>query len=100
VVNVESASLSLTRDVPAQTYEPYLQQPFPFMTLVLRTAGDPTLLTETIRREVLNLDREHSISEIITLDRLIANLTAEQRSLTLLLWSFAAAALIISAMSR
>jgi predicted permease len=83
--------------VHAQTYEPYLQQPFPFMTLVLRTAGDPTLLTETIRREVLNLDREQPISNISTLDRLIANSTAEQRSLTLLLWSFAAAALLMAA---
>jgi putative ABC transport system permease protein len=89
--------VSLTREVPAQTYEPYLQQPFPFMTLALRTAGDPTLLNETIRREVLNLDREQPISGIITLDRLIANSTAEQRFLTLLLWSFATVALVLAA---
>jgi putative ABC transport system permease protein len=89
--------VSLTREIPAQTYEPYLQQPFPFMTLVLRTAGDPTLLSETIRREVLNLDREQPIHDLNTLDRLVANSTAEQRSLTLLLWSFAAAALTMAA---
>jgi len=37
------------------------------------------------------------IDEISTLDRLVSNLTAEQRSLTLLLWSFAAAALTLAA---
>jgi putative ABC transport system permease protein len=48
-------SNGLDSETPAQGYEPYLQQPFPFMMLVLRANGDPAGLNEAIRAEIVAL---------------------------------------------
>ncbi len=80
-----------------QTYEPFSQQPFPFMTLVVRTPGDPGGLTEAIREEVLKLDKEQPIFSIATLDRLVSTSTEQQQFSVLLLGVFAAVAVVLAA---
>jgi putative ABC transport system permease protein len=90
-------SYGLDREAPVQIYDPYAQRPFPFMTLVLRTAGDPTGLNEVIRREILKLDRGLPIVNIYQLDRLVARSTAQQESLGLLFSAFAAIAVGLAA---
>jgi putative ABC transport system permease protein len=87
----------LNHETPAQTYEPYLQHPFSFMTLVVRTNSDPAGLNEAIRREVFNLDREHPVVSIDMLDHLVSESTAWLRSLMLLLGIFAAVAVALAA---
>ncbi len=84
-------------ETPAQIYEPYTQQPFPFMTLVLRADGDPIGLNEAIRNEILNLDREQPVASIFMLDRLVSASTANQQSLGLLFGTFAAVAVVLAA---
>jgi putative ABC transport system permease protein len=79
-----------------QTYEPYTQEPFPSMTLVVRAAGDPISLGESIRREVFQLDREQPIFGIVTLERLISTSTSQQRFSMMLLGVFAAAAIALA----
>jgi putative ABC transport system permease protein len=86
----------LGRETPPQTYEPYTQETLPFMTLVARTAGDPTDLNEAIRREVLQLDKEQPIFSSETLDSLIAKSTGDQRFSMMLLGVFAAAAIVLA----
>jgi len=90
-------SYGLDEETPAQAYEPYLQQPFPFMTLVVRTTGNPIGLNEAIRREVLNIDKEQPVFSINTLDQLIANSIAQKRFSVFLLGIFAAIAMILAA---
>ena len=87
----------LDQETPAQIYEPYTQQPFPFMTLVLRADGDPAGLNEAIRREILNLDREQPVVSIDMLDRLVSASTAWRQSLGLLFGTFAAVAVGLAA---
>lgn len=87
----------LNQETPAQIYESYTQQPFRFMTLVLRADGDPAGLNEAIRREILKLDSEQPVVSINMLDRLVSNSTAEQQSLGLLFGSFAAVAVVLAA---
>ncbi len=87
----------LDRETPAQTYEPYMQEPFPFMTLVVRTAGDPVGLTEALRIEILKLDKEQPIFSINTLDRLVSGSTGQQRFSMQLVGIFAAVALAMAA---
>jgi putative ABC transport system permease protein len=87
---------------PMQTYEPYLQLvKYPFalasMTLVARTAGDPTGQTAAIRNAVLQLDKEQPISNIRTLDQFLSTSTAQRRFSLLLLSGFAAVALLLAA---
>jgi len=89
----------LDRETPAQIYEPYLQQPFPFMTLVLRANGDPSGLNEAIRAEILKLDREQPVVGIMMLDQSVRNWRSTRwlRSLGLLLGIFAAVAVGLAA---
>jgi putative ABC transport system permease protein len=80
-----------------QTYEPYTQQTFSAMTLVVRTAGDPTDLTAAIHDQVLSLDKEQPISNIKTLDQFISTSIAQQQFSMLLLSVFATVALLLAA---
>jgi putative ABC transport system permease protein len=87
----------LDQETTLQTYEPYTQQPFTFMSLVVRTAGDPTGLSAAIRNEVLQIDKEQPVSSIATLDRLVATSIAQRKFSMLLLGVFAAVALALAA---
>ena len=87
----------LDQETPVQTYEPYLQEPFSFMSLVVRTAGDPTSLSGAIRSEVLSIDSEQPVSSIKTLDQILSTSIAQQRFAMLLFGVFGAVALILAA---
>jgi putative ABC transport system permease protein len=80
-----------------QTYEPFTQQPQSFMTLVVRTAGDPTEQTAAIRNAVLQLDKEQPIANIRTLDQFLSASVAQQQFSVLLLGVFASVALVLAA---
>jgi putative ABC transport system permease protein len=89
-------SYALDQQAHPQTYEPYTQEPFPSMTLVVRAAGDPIGLGESIRREVFQLDKEQPVFGIQTLERLISTSTSQQRFSMMLLGVFAAAAIALA----
>ena len=80
-----------------QTYEPYIQQTFPYMTLVVRTTGDPTNLNAAIRSEVLKLDKEQPTTNFKTLNEFFSISIAQQRFSVVLLGVFAVVALLLSA---
>lgn len=80
-----------------QTYEPFTQQTFSYMSFVVRTASDPTNFTAAIRNEVLSLDKEQPISGVVTLDQLVSTSVAQQQFSMLLLGVFAAVALVLAA---
>jgi putative ABC transport system permease protein len=80
-----------------QIYEPFTQQTFSSMSLVVRTASDPTSLTAAIRREVLSLDKEQPISGVLTLTELLATSVAQRQFAMLLLGVFAVVALLLAA---
>ncbi len=86
----------LDQKTPMQTYEPYLQEPFSYMALVVRTAGDPTSLSAAIRSEVLSIDNEQPISSIKTLDQILSASIAQQRFAMLLFGVFGAVAMILA----
>src|SRR6185295_12817567 len=86
----------LDEKTPVETYEPFAQQPFSFMSLIVRTTGDPTALSGAIRGEVLSLDKEQPVSSIRTLDQLISTSIAQQRFAMLLLSVFAVVAMVLA----
>jgi putative ABC transport system permease protein len=86
----------LDEKTPVETYEPFAQQPFSFMSLIVRTTGDPTALVGAIRGEVLSLDKEQPVSSIRTLDQLISTSIAQQRFAMLLLSVFAVVAMVLA----
>jgi len=87
----------LDQDTTLQVYEPYTQQTYSSMALVVRTAGDPTNLTAAIRNQVLSIDKEQPISRIRTLEQLISTSIAQQKFSMVLLGVFAAVALVLAA---
>jgi putative ABC transport system permease protein len=87
----------LDQPTTAQTYEPFLQEPFSGMTLIVRTEGDPTALNSTIRSQVLSIDKDQPISRIRPLEQIVYESVAKQRFSMLLLGVFAVVALILAA---
>jgi putative ABC transport system permease protein len=85
-------------DEPAPgIYIPYTQEVMPWETLVVRTKNDPMSLAVAIRHEVTMLDPEQPVARVATMDELKEVSTAQPRFRTLLLGSFAAMALLLSA---
>jgi len=87
----------LDRTPPLQTYEPHMQAAFSGMSLVVRTAGDPTNLSAGVRGQVKTIDKDQPVSNIRTMEQIVSNSVADRRFSMLLLGVFAAVALILAA---
>jgi putative ABC transport system permease protein len=68
-----------------------------YLTLVIRTAGNPADMASAVKQTVWQMDRNLPISEVLTMDQAVADKTAEPRFLALLLAVFAAVALLLAA---
>ena len=81
-----------------EVYVPYSQYPtfYSPRTLVARTSVEPTLLVSAIRHEVTMLDNDQPISEIRTMDQVVAQAAAGHRFPMVLLGLFAALALALA----
>jgi len=86
----------LTDNEQAQVYEPLRQMPKNVMTFVMKTAGDPTLLVPSLRREVQSIDKDQPVIGVSTLDDLLSNATALPRVQAILVASLAAIALLLA----
>ncbi|HSB12386.1 MAG TPA: ABC transporter permease [Blastocatellia bacterium] len=80
-----------------EIYIPFPQFPSFFMTLVVRTTGDPLSLVGAIRGEVLAIDKNQPISNVHTMEQLVSDSVAQRRFNMLLLGVFGAVALVLSA---
>jgi predicted permease len=88
---------SLDSDPKPEMYLPFTQFPSFFMTIVLRTAGDPLSHVAAARSEVLAVSQDQPISNVHTMEELVANSVADRRFNMLLLGVFATIALLLSA---
>ncbi|MEP7383642.1 MAG: ABC transporter permease [Gemmatimonadota bacterium] len=92
----------LTGEVPRMMYFPYAQSEYSAyytprsMSLVVRTSGDPSLITAAVRRVVHELDARTPISRVTTLDALVAQSVGARRFSTALLVGFAVLALLLA----
>jgi predicted permease len=68
-----------------------------YITLVVRTIGDPAALATTMKDTVWTFDRNLAISEVLTMDGVVADANAQPRFEMLLLSIFAAVALMLAA---
>ncbi|HKQ61003.1 MAG TPA: ABC transporter permease [Candidatus Polarisedimenticolaceae bacterium] len=66
------------------------------MTFVVRTASDPLPLVPALRRAILAVDRDQPVSDVRTLEALLARSVADRRFQMELMGLFAAVALILS----
>jgi len=68
-----------------------------YITLVVRTNGDPADLEHAIEKTVWSFDRNLPISEVSSMERVVADANAQPRFEMLLLAAFGAVALLLAA---
>src|ERR1044072_402665 len=78
-------------------YLPHAQYPVPFMSLVVRTAGEPAEMSGTVRQAVQKLDRDQVPTEIATMQEVMAKSIQTQRFSMYVLGVFAILALALAA---
>ena len=68
-----------------------------YITLVARSAGDPAVLATEMKQAAWSFDRNLAISQVVTMDSVVADANAEPRFEMMLLSIFATVALILAA---
>jgi putative ABC transport system permease protein len=82
-----------------EIYVPYTQQPWVLWprNILVRTAGDPLAIVGAIRGEVAALDKDAPISEVTTMQEVVAGPMQQGQEVMGLLESLAGLALLLSA---
>ena len=99
IVGIVRDVRSESREAPPepQIYVPYVQDPMPACSLVIRTVTDPMSLANTVRRVVKSVDAYPPIYEVRTMEQIASGTIAERHFYLVLLGSFAILALILAA---
>ncbi|MEM7482887.1 MAG: ABC transporter permease [Acidobacteriota bacterium] len=79
-----------------EIYEPHDQQPFPYMSLVLRTEGDPLQLAEAVRSRLREADPEQPVYGLRTMKSLAEESIAVERTAGWMLGFFALLSLLLA----
>jgi len=80
-----------------ELYVPYLQDSWPFMTIVVRSTGSTASLANMMRTEVWAIDEDLPVPDIKTMDQLLSDSVARRRFNMLLLGIFGGVALVLAA---
>ena len=99
IVGVTGDVRDLTLDARPgmELFQPYQQSVIPYMTLVMRTSGDPAALAAAARAEFHRLDKDLPVYQALPMEAVLA-VSIEQRRFNMLLLSlFAAVALALAA---
>mgnify|MGYP001826531666 CR=1 FL=1 len=80
-----------------ETYLPFAQDPFTFMTLILRTGDDPASFAPALRRAVKEIDPNQPVNRIKTMDAILVTELAQRRFNMLLMGTFAGVAVLLVA---
>jgi putative ABC transport system permease protein len=88
---------SLWDEPKARIYYPSLETPYFYMTLMVRTTGDPFHTVPAIQKCVRELDRNLPVYKIAAMEQLLADSVVRQRLSMLLLAILAGVALLLSA---
>ncbi len=96
VGDIKQNGLSVT-EPSATLYVPLGQSASPFMSIVVRTSGQPAALTSAVTNAVHEIDREQPVVDMISMEEIVAGSLSQQRFNMLLLATFAGLALLLSA---
>jgi putative ABC transport system permease protein len=88
---------SLTDEAEPTVYFPHPELPYEFMTLVIRTAGDPEEMAPAVRGELRAIDPDQPVSDVRTMNQVMADTVGRARFNTLLLGLFAGLATLLAA---
>jgi putative ABC transport system permease protein len=88
---------NLTDEAQPTAYFPHPELTYEFMTLVIRTSGDPAEMAPAVRREISALDPDQPVSDVRTMNQVMADTVGRARFNTLLLGLFAGLATLLAA---
>src|SRR5215207_2440073 len=88
---------NLTAEAEPFVYYPHPGLTYEFMTLVVRTAGDPAEMAPAVRREIAAIDPDQPVSDVRTMTQVMADTVGLARFNTLLLGIFAGLATLLAA---
>jgi putative ABC transport system permease protein len=86
----------LAVDSEPQLYLPFPKLPWGNMNLLVRSTTDPHQLISTLRQQVYAVDPDQPITQVQTMDELLANFRAQPRFTVFLLSSLSSMALILA----
>jgi len=101
-VAADVGSRGFQQDIPPTMYIPYAQAGTSSygmqrtLTLLVRTAGNPAAMTQTVRTLIRNADPSAAISKVAAMDEVLGDSIASRRFTTVLLGGFAAIALALA----
>jgi len=83
-----------------EIYVPYTQYPWVLWPrhILVRTTADPLAIVPAVRREVAALDKDVPVSEVSTMNEIVAGPMQQGQTLMWLLGAFSALALVLAAM--
>ncbi|HKN84495.1 MAG TPA: ABC transporter permease, partial [Pyrinomonadaceae bacterium] len=88
---------SLDKEAGNQMYVPYAQDPtWGGMALVVRTAGEPTVLAGSVREAIRAVDKAISTYNLKTMDDVVSTSAAPRRIPMLLMSAFAGVAMLLA----
>jgi len=86
----------LADPVHPTAYWSYPELGFQFMTLVIRTDGDPRSIIPALREAVLRIDKNQPIADVVPMETLLTTSTARTRFATQVMAAFAAIASLLA----
>jgi predicted permease len=87
---------NLAADVQPELYLPFARLPWPSMNLLVRTAGDPHSFVAAVRARVLAVDKDQPVTQVLSMEEVLANGATQPRFLTALLGALSAIALVLA----
>ena len=99
IVGIVGDVRQLGLDAPPETelFMPYTQWPSNEMALVLRTASEPSSLIPVVKKEIWRVDPDQPVTDIKTMDELVATEAAGRRFVLELIGAFASIAIVLAA---
>jgi putative ABC transport system permease protein len=93
----DTKQYGLNSETKSQMYEPLAQQPFPFMTFVVKTSGAPMAVARTVEARIQNVDPEQPVTMTRSLQEIVDQSIVGDRIMMTLLSVFAGIALLMAA---
>jgi predicted permease len=95
-VTADIRNVALVSEASPEIYMPFAQRPWRSIDLILRTSGDPHTFITTARHLVATVDKEQPVTDVRTLDEVLAESRTQPRLIMFLLGVFSSAALLLA----
>jgi putative ABC transport system permease protein len=89
-------NISISADVQPEFYIPWKQLPWAMVRLVVRAAGDPRAVAGAVRARVFAIDKDQPVTNVRTMEEVLAEGAVQPRFTTFLLGGLSATALLLA----